>query len=162
MVSRLSRPLGTLLRPQFPSPVRTMSSSTPKVREFLVILPDKPGVREKRLQVRPTHFKNMTPHLESGDWKMGGTSLPFAGRNPEPTTCPAKYSYSCAVGALLNDVPADDNPANFDFFGSTVVCKGESKEAVLELLKKDIYATSGVWDVEKIQIYPFICAFRNP
>ncbi|KFG81358.1 hypothetical protein MANI_016336 [Metarhizium anisopliae] len=96
-----------------------MSSSAPKVHEFLVILPDKPGVKEKRLEVRPP-------------------------------------------GALLNEVPADDNAANFDFFGSTVVCKGESKEAVLEQLKKDVYATSGVWDVEKIQIYPFICAFRNP
>ncbi|EFZ01976.2 Dimeric alpha-beta barrel [Metarhizium robertsii ARSEF 23] len=136
MAFRLSRPLGTILRPQFSSPIRTMSSSAPKVREFLVILPDKPGVKEKRLEVRPTHFKNMTPHVESGDWKMGG--------------------------ALLNEVPADDNAANFDFFGSTVVCKGESKEAVLEQLKKDVYATSGVWDVEKIQIYPFICAFRNP
>ncbi|EXV02488.1 YCII-related domain protein [Metarhizium robertsii] len=141
MAFRLSRPLGTILRPQFSSPIRTMSSSAPKVREFLVILPDKPGVKEKRLEEPGTdslrtHFKNMTPHVESGDWKMGG--------------------------ALLNEVPADDNAANFDFFGSTVVCKGESKEAVLEQLKKDVYATSGVWDVEKIQIYPFICAFRNP
>lgn len=30
-----------------------MSSSTPKIREFLVIVPDKPGVKDKRLEVRP-------------------------------------------------------------------------------------------------------------
>ncbi|OAA39413.1 Dimeric alpha-beta barrel [Metarhizium rileyi] len=136
MAVRLSRPLKTLVSSKTPSILRTMSSSAPKVREFLVILPDKPGVRQKRLEVRPTHFQNMKPHVESGNWKMGG--------------------------ALLNEVPADDTAANFDFFGSTVVCKGVSKEAVLEELKKDIYATSGVWDVDKIQIYPFICAFRNP
>lgn len=86
----------------------------------------------------------------------------------------------------MNEVPADDNAANFNFFGSTLVCRAESKEAVLEQLKKDIYVTSGVWDIEKVtrffysltilsclfttiptdqtqvQIYPFICAFRNP
>ncbi|OAQ61557.1 dimeric alpha-beta barrel [Pochonia chlamydosporia 170] len=111
-------------------------ASSSQLPEFLVVVPDKPGVREKRLEVRPTHFKNMTPNVESGDWKMGG--------------------------ALLNEVPTDSNAANFDFFGSTLVCKAESKEAVLEQLKKDIYATSGVWDLEKVQIYPFICAFRKP
>ncbi|KAK2596701.1 hypothetical protein QQS21_006216 [Conoideocrella luteorostrata] len=100
-------------------------ASAPKTREFLVIVPDKPGVKDKRLEVRPTHFKNMTPHVDSGDWKMGG--------------------------ALLNTVPADDNPANFDFMGSTLVCRGESKEQILEQLKKDVYVTSGVWDIEKVR-----------
>lgn len=111
-------------------------ASAPRLREFLVIVPDKPGVKDKRLEVRPTHLKNMTPRIESGDWKMGG--------------------------ALLNSVPAGDDPASFDFMGSTLVCRAETKEQVLEQLKKDVYVTSGVWDLEKIQIYPFLCAFRNP
>lgn len=79
-------------------------ASAPRLREFLVIVPDKPGVKDKRLEVRPyvppsihhpqrhnrspyyrmalmtrvdrTHLKNMTPRIESGDWKMGGASPP--------------------------------------------------------------------------------------
>ncbi|KAF7550160.1 hypothetical protein G7046_g8097 [Stylonectria norvegica] len=104
--------------------------------EFLVIAPDKPGVLAKRLEVRATHFANMQPHVADGSWKLGG--------------------------ALLHSVPKDDSPGSLDFMGSTLVCVAESAEAVREQLSKDIYATSGVWDMDKIQIYPFKCAFRNP
>ncbi|KAK7425193.1 hypothetical protein QQX98_000108 [Neonectria punicea] len=104
--------------------------------EFLVVVPDKPEVREQRLKVRHLHFENMTPFVKDGSWKMGG--------------------------ALLSSVPKDDDPASLDFTGSTLVCVAESVEQVREQLSKDIYATSGVWDMEKIQIYPFRCAFRNP
>ncbi|KJZ73871.1 hypothetical protein HIM_06764 [Hirsutella minnesotensis 3608] len=65
-------------------------------------------------------------------------------------------------GALLKDVPVDDDPNNFEFTGSTIVCVAESKEDVLNQLRNDIYTASGVWDTEKAQIYPFKCAFRNP
>lgn len=50
-------------------------------------------------------------------------------------------------GAVLNSVPKDDDPASLDMCGSTVVMVAESKEEVYETLKKDIYATSGVWNV---------------
>ncbi len=53
-------------------------------------------------------------------------------------------------GALLNSVPEDDDASKFDFMGSTLVCIAESKEEIMADLKKDIYATSGVWDVEKV------------
>lgn len=66
------------------------------------------------------------------------------------TSHPANHQILINAGALLNEVPTGSNAANFDFFGSTLVCKAESKEAVLEQLKKDIYATSGVWDLEKV------------
>ncbi|CAJ0539061.1 Ff.00g068630.m01.CDS01 [Fusarium sp. VM40] len=103
--------------------------------EFLVVVHDKPNAREKRLEVRGTHFKNMTPHVEDGSWKMGG--------------------------AILNSVPKDDSPSSLDFAGSTLVCVAESAEEVREQLNKDIYATSGVWDMDKVQIYPFKAAFRT-
>ncbi|KAM0188748.1 hypothetical protein ACHAPI_010459 [Fusarium lateritium] len=103
--------------------------------EFLVVVHDKANAREKRLEVRSTHFKNMTPHLEDGSWKMGG--------------------------AILNSVPKDDSPSSLDFAGSTLVCVAESVEEVREQLSKDIYATSGVWDMDKVQIYPFKAAFRT-
>lgn len=59
-----------------------------------------------------------------------------------------------SIGALLNSVPKDDNPASLDFMGSTIVVVAESVEQVREQLSKDIYATSGVWDMEKVSIVP--------
>ncbi|PWI66173.1 hypothetical protein PCL_05391 [Purpureocillium lilacinum] len=118
------RALTTLLtRPSARTMASSAAAAAPRKFEFLVIVPDKPGTLEKRLEVRPQHFKNMTPHVESGAWKMGG--------------------------ALLNSVPGDDDATKFDFMGSTLVCIAESKEAVLEQLRQDIYNTSGVWDTEK-------------
>ncbi|KAK7431896.1 hypothetical protein QQZ08_001515 [Neonectria magnoliae] len=96
--------------------------------EFLVVVPDRPDVLEQRLKVRHLHFENMTPFVKDGSWKMGG--------------------------ALLNSVPKDDDPASLDFMGSTLVCVAESVEQVREQLSKDIYATSGVWDMEKVSMIP--------
>ncbi|KAJ3524878.1 hypothetical protein NM208_g11874 [Fusarium decemcellulare] len=141
MASRLRISPASLSRfrvtPRFTT-IRTMAQSVsvePGKFEFLVVVPDKPGVREKRLEVRGIHFQNMTPNVENGSWKMGG--------------------------AILNSVPKDDSPASLDFAGSTLVCVAKSVEEVREQLSKDIYATSGVWDMEKIQIYPFKAAFRQ-
>ncbi|RGP80562.1 dimeric alpha-beta barrel [Fusarium longipes] len=118
--------------------LRTMASGAvsvpPGKYEFLVVVHDKPNMLEKRLEVRGQHFENMKPHVESGNWKMGG--------------------------AILNSVPKDDSPSSLDFAGSTLVCIADSVEQVREQLSKDIYATSGVWDMEKVQIYPFKAAFR--
>ncbi|OAA56851.1 Dimeric alpha-beta barrel [Cordyceps fumosorosea ARSEF 2679] len=111
------------------------TSSTPAKFEFLVIVPDKPGTLQKRLEVRATHLANVKPLVANGTYKMGG--------------------------AVLNSVPEGADPSAFDFHGSSLVAVAESKEAVLEQLKNDIYVTSGVWDLEKAQIFPFICAFRT-
>lgn len=54
------------------------------------------------------------------------------------------------TGALLNDVPKDDEVSSLDFFGSTIVISAESKEEVLEVLKKDPYVKADVWDLEKV------------
>lgn len=40
------------------------------------------------------------------------------------------------------------------FKGSMMIYTGESVEDVRENLMKDIYASSGVWDLEKAQIIP--------
>jgi hypothetical protein len=37
-----------------------------------------------------------------------------------------------------------------------------TREEVKEILSKDVYVSSGVWDVENAQIWPFLCAFRHP
>ena len=38
--------------------------------------------------------------------------------------------------------------------GSVMLALAESSEKVLEALREDIYCKSGVWDLDKIKIYP--------
>lgn len=53
-------------------------------------------------------------------------------------------------GALLSEVPQDDEPSSLKFVGSTLIAVATSKEEVIETLKNDIYAKSGVWDVDNV------------
>ena len=56
-------------------------------------------------------------------------------------------------GAVLNAVPESEDPTTWDFAGSTIVRTAGSKEEVIADLRKDIYATSGVWDVDKVSLH---------
>jgi uncharacterized protein YciI len=132
----------SILRPRInaaavfvPSFRAAMSSASTTKRDWLIIIPDKPGMHDKRLEVRPAHFEGLQPLVKSDDYKMGG--------------------------ALLNSVPSGSDPSTFDFHGSTIVRAAESKEEIIADLRNDIYAKSGVWDVDNATILPFICAFRK-
>lgn len=74
------------------------------------------------------HFEGLKPHLDSGAFKMGG--------------------------AVLNSVPVGDDPTKWEFGGSTIIVVAESKDEVLDMLRRDIYTESGVWDVEKVRFFP--------
>ncbi|PMD55575.1 uncharacterized protein K444DRAFT_617258 [Hyaloscypha bicolor E] len=114
---------------------RTMASAPETEKfEWLVIMPDQPGKLAKRMEVRPSHFAGLKPKMDSGFWKMGG--------------------------ALLEEVPKEGE--QMKMLGSAMVASASSKEELLEILKNDIYAKSEVWDFDKIQVYPFKCAFRIP
>ncbi|KAI0973849.1 hypothetical protein F4678DRAFT_458631 [Xylaria arbuscula] len=114
------------------------SISTPPAGklEWLVVIPDKAGAHEKRLEVRAKHLGGIKPLAESGFIKTGG--------------------------AILNDKPESDDATKFSFYGSTLVVVASSKEEILDVLHKDIYATTGVWDLENVQIWPAKFAFRYP
>lgn len=113
-----------------------MSSSAGRKFEYLVVIPDFPGALQKRIEVRPLHFAGLKVAIDSGLYQMGG--------------------------AILDDVPADDEPSSLKFAGSTIVIAAESKEEILKSLREDIYAKEGVWDVDNAQIWPLKCAFRIP
>jgi hypothetical protein len=75
----------------------------------------------------------------------------------------------------MEEAPKEGEPLKLN--GSALMTYAASREEVLEQLKNDIYATSGVWDLSKVwprvppvrdhsnplqvQIYPFKCAFRR-
>jgi len=50
----------------------------------------------------------------------------------------------------LEEVPREDGKLKIE--GSAMVAYASSKEEVLETLKRDIYADSGVWDFSKVSI----------
>lgn len=51
------------------------------------------------------------------------------------------------VGAILDEVPKEG--ADLKFAGSAMIALASSKEEVIEILKKDIYAENDVWDFSK-------------
>ncbi|KAI8946582.1 hypothetical protein F4801DRAFT_583244 [Xylaria longipes] len=114
------------------------SISTPPAGKFewLVVVPDKAGMEEKRKEIRAQHLEGVKPLAASGFIKTGG--------------------------ALLNEKPEGDDASKFSFYGSSLVCVASSKEEIFEVLRKDIYATTGVWDLDNVQIWPAKFAFRNP
>ena len=66
-------------------------------------------------------------------------------------------------GAFLTPLPSSDTSPPAKPQGSIMMVTAESEEEVMELLKKDIYTTEGIWDMEKVVIYPvctyFVCIF---
>lgn len=58
------------------------------------------------------------------------------------------------TGAILEDMPADDEVSSMKFAGSTIVIVAESRQAVMDVLKEDVYVKSGVWDLEKVSFSP--------
>lgn len=51
----------------------------------------------------------------------------------------------------MHDKPTDPNdPKTFPFAGSTVIILADTKEEVIEFLKKDVYVEAGVWDVANV------------
>ncbi|KAI2993548.1 FAD dependent oxidoreductase family protein [Aspergillus niger] len=63
-------------------------------------------------------------------------------------------------GAIFKEHPEEGKEAHFK--GSVIVYRGENAEEVRDIISKDIYATSGVWDLEKVQIFPYVPAVRLP
>jgi len=127
-ISSLSRPLSSsslsVKMNSFTSnQVRTVASSTSR-NEFLCIIPDKPGSLENRLKVRPQHLADINPRVQAGDVVMGGATL------------------------TEHPVSADEAPR---FTGSAMIVVAENVDTVREILKNDIYATSGVWDVDNFK-----------
>ncbi|KAJ9642446.1 hypothetical protein H2199_004827 [Coniosporium tulheliwenetii] len=109
------------------------SSSASKKHEWLVILPDKEGALEKRMKVRPEHLEKVRPLADAG-------LVPFG-------------------GAFLSELPKEGEQPKLA--GSAMIAVGESREEVVEMLKKDVYTREGVWDWDKVQMWPFKTAIRK-
>ncbi|CAN6648322.1 hypothetical protein TRVA0_023S00452 [Trichomonascus vanleenenianus] len=112
-----------------------MLSTSKVLKEYLVIVKDRPNVLEKRLEIRPEHFSNIkvTRQQQPGVFTSGG--------------------------GLLSESPTEGTSPSFA--GSMLTIRANSKEEVKEILKKDVYYKMGVWDVDNAEIYNFLPAFRD-
>jgi uncharacterized protein len=61
-------------------------------------------------------------------------------------------------GAFMSEKPSE---GNVPMIGSAMIAYAETKEEVIEAIKNDIYTKSEVWDLSKIQIWPFRSAIRK-
>jgi len=102
-------------------------------QEWMAILPDKPNSLAHRMSVRAEHLAKVQPHVNSGLIVLGGASL------DEPLQ------------------PGEGPKIN----GSVMMAEADSIDDVWAWIKSDIYYTSGVWDTEKIQVFPFKSAIRK-
>lgn len=64
-------------------------------------------------------------------------------------------SLSVNAGAMLSEVPKEGE--GLKIIGSAMIAHAISKEEVLEMIKKDIYTESGVWNLEKVHSYTAFC-----
>lgn len=58
-------------------------------------------------------------------------------------------------------MPEGTDASKWAFHGSTIVMVAESREECKEILSKDIYTTSGVWDIDNAQIWPVSIAIEK-
>ncbi|KAF8860373.1 hypothetical protein BDZ45DRAFT_672670 [Acephala macrosclerotiorum] len=110
------------------------ASAPAKTSEWLVILADKPGVLERRLQIRPTHSKNFVELHKSGFVSWAGPV--FKDHVEKGKTRP--------------------------FIGSVMVVNAVDQEEVRSTLEKDIFVKEGIWDMARVQILPFKTIVRQP
>nr|POE82291.1 fusaric acid biosynthesis protein 2 [Quercus suber] len=110
--------LSSIGRRNFTTSVLRMAPS----QEWMIIVPDKPGMLETRMKIRPDHLAALKPNVDSGFVVMGGASL------DEP-------------------IKEGQGPkAN----GSILLAVAETKEEVIEKLNKDPYVAAGVWDLSRV------------
>ncbi|CAF9927060.1 MAG: hypothetical protein GOMPHAMPRED_004304 [Gomphillus americanus] len=103
-----------------------MASSTTPVREWLVIIPDHQDMLEKRLEIRNKHLQDVQPRVENDMVRLGGATL----------------------GAPLEE----GQPPQMT--GSAFVLRGHTEQEVREFLEKDVYTTSGVWNLAEASFIP--------
>jgi len=115
---------------------RAMSQAV--TNKYFVYAPDReqPGTHAKRYAVRSQHLKEIQPHIDSGFVAVGGMM----------------------VSEDQKGIDAGQTKAE----GSILIIKAGTLAEAEALVERDVYYTSGVWDVEKLKILPFIAATPFP
>ncbi|KAH9913510.1 uncharacterized protein B0H18DRAFT_888089 [Fomitopsis serialis] len=110
------------------------TTSGPTLYKFAVWAPDltDPEAFSRRMAVRESHLVNAKSLYANGVLKFGGGLL-----TPESIASPT---------------------AEKKLVGSMMVFEADSIETVRKVVESDLYYQTGVWDKEKLQIYPWLQA----
>lgn len=65
-------------------------------------------------------------------------------------------------GGGLLEAPPSETGGKLLINGSAMVAVADTEAEVRALLAKDVYAKTGVWDVENATVMAFKCAVRKP
>jgi uncharacterized protein YciI len=65
------------------------------------------------------------------------------------------------MGGAYFSHPPKEGETPPPMIGSALLAYAESEEEVRKMLENDIYTNSGVWDLSKVQIWPFKSAVRS-
>ncbi|KAF4341698.1 Fusaric acid biosynthesis 2 [Fusarium beomiforme] len=101
---------------------------TTELKEYLVHVPDHPDVLAKRKVLLKPHNENAAPLVRAGRVPWFGSTL----------------AHHSAEGQ-----PIAEN-------GTVMIMKAESEEEIKEIVRSDIFTIEGVWDFEKMTIWPFM------
>ncbi|CDO72626.1 hypothetical protein BN946_scf184985.g45 [Trametes cinnabarina] len=93
------------------------------------------GAPQRRQAVREKHLEDARLHASAGIIKLAGAML-----TPESIESPT---------------------AEKKMVGSVFICEAESLQHVHDLLKRDVYYTSGVWDKNQLVIRPLALAIKE-
>lgn len=114
--------------------IRGFSTAKMPKKEFLCLLPDKPNVLEQRKIAGPLHHEQIKPQIASGTLVVGG--------------------------GMYEEHPVEGKPARQT--GSMIIYAAESVDEVWEVIRSDAYTAHGVWDLDKVQVIPYVSAVRTP
>ncbi|EAU91563.2 hypothetical protein CC1G_02052 [Coprinopsis cinerea okayama7 len=105
------------------------SETKPQLHTYVVWAPDckDPGALERRYSVREQHLAGVAPYLNK----------------------------SILIGGMFAEPGSEHETGRRKAVGSLLIVKAETREKVEEMIKSDIYYTSGTWDPEKLVILPF-------
>ncbi|KAK8176977.1 hypothetical protein IWX90DRAFT_482024 [Phyllosticta citrichinensis] len=149
------------------APAGAAGDEQPKC-EWLVVLPDKPGVLEKRVRVRGQHIAAIASAYPSDFWLVAGALLERAPHEIAADSNPSNPSNSNsdsnsdskATDAAAADTAAPQPPP-LPMQGSAGLVWASSAEEIRRLLSGDVYAREGVWDMERLQCWAFKSAVRR-
>lgn len=61
---------------------------------------------------------------------------------------------------MYEEHPVEGKPARQT--GSMIIYAAESVDEVWEVIRSDAYTAHGVWDLDKVQVIPYVSAVRTP
>lgn len=115
------------------STLSNMAAFDASKREWFLEVPINPGTLEKRLALRGQHIADAMPKVEAG---------------------------IITLAASILSKPTEDGD-NKDMIKAIATVVAKTEEEARNILVDDVYTREGIWDSDKIQVYPLRTGIRT-